>query len=75
MKDEEEEGHYDDEGNYVFNKNKDDIRDEWLDNLDWDAVKHKAGDQWNKMVYFLLLDLNKRFCLGRRRWKRRFEQS
>jgi CD2 antigen cytoplasmic tail-binding protein 2 len=50
MKDEEEEGHYDDDGNYVFDKKKDDIRDEWMDNLDWDSVKHKAGDHWNKMV-------------------------
>lgn len=48
--DEMEEGQYDEEGNYIFNKDKDDVRDEWLDNLDWDSAKYKAGALWNRTV-------------------------
>jgi hypothetical protein len=50
MNEEMEEGYYDEEGNFVFNKEKDEIHDQWLDNLDWDSVKQKAGGHWNKMV-------------------------
>jgi hypothetical protein len=32
-----------------------------MDNLDWDSVKHKAGDHWNKMVWFKLLILTHSF--------------
>ena len=53
MNEEMEEGHYDDEGNYVFDKKKDDVHDNWLDNVDWDSVKQKAGDRWHQMVRFL----------------------
>jgi CD2 antigen cytoplasmic tail-binding protein 2 len=58
MSEEMEEGHYDEDGNYVFNKEKEDIRDEWLDTLDWDSVKQKAGSQWQKMVCLLWTSLN-----------------
>lgn len=53
MSEENEEGNFDEEGNFIFKKDKDDIRDEWLDNLDWDSVKQKAGNQWQKMVRYL----------------------
>uniref|UniRef100_T1JFP8 GYF domain-containing protein n=1 Tax=Strigamia maritima TaxID=126957 RepID=T1JFP8_STRMM len=38
MKEELEEGHFDTEGNYYLNK-EDNVRDEWLDNIDWVKVK------------------------------------
>jgi len=50
MDEENEEGHYDEDGNYVFDKEKNDIKDEWLDGFDWDSVKQKAGSKWNKMT-------------------------
>lgn len=34
LKEEMEEGHFDSEGNYFIKKEKD-IRDNWLDNIDW----------------------------------------
>lgn len=37
MKEELEEGHFDKEGHYVWNKEKE-IRDNWLDNIDWMQV-------------------------------------
>lgn len=41
MKEEMEEGHFDGDGHYHWNKDKG-IKDHWLDNLDW--VKIKTGD-------------------------------
>lgn len=38
MKEELEEGHFDKEGHYVWNKEKE-IRDNWLDNIDWMQIK------------------------------------
>lgn len=38
MKEELEEGHFDKEGHYLWNKEKE-IRDNWLDNIDWVKVK------------------------------------
>lgn len=58
LNEEFEEGHYDEEGNFVYDKNKDEVYDEWMDNIDWDSVKHKAGDHWNKMA---CLGLNFKF--------------
>jgi CD2 antigen cytoplasmic tail-binding protein 2 len=43
MKEEEEEGHFDAMGSYVFDKTKEDIHDAWLDNIDWSRVKKDAG--------------------------------
>jgi len=34
LEDEEEEGYFDDTGNFVFNKEKNNIRDSWLDSID-----------------------------------------
>ena len=39
MKEEMEEGHFDKEGTYIFGKRpKDEIKDHWLDNIDWVKV-------------------------------------
>ncbi|OWF45363.1 CD2 antigen cytoplasmic tail-binding protein 2-like [Mizuhopecten yessoensis] len=38
MKDELEEGHFDKEGTYIYDK-KNEIRDTWMDNIDWVRVK------------------------------------
>ena len=38
LKEEMEEGHFDSEGNY-FLKKEEDIRDEWLDGVDWQKIK------------------------------------
>uniref|UniRef100_A0A915B9J3 GYF domain-containing protein n=1 Tax=Parascaris univalens TaxID=6257 RepID=A0A915B9J3_PARUN len=43
-----EEGHFDTDGNFIFNKKERDIKDAWLDNIDWAHVKSAAGDQWQK---------------------------
>ncbi|CAL2036609.1 CBN-TEG-1 protein [Caenorhabditis brenneri] len=46
MKEDEEDGHFDETGNFVFDKKQKDIQDAWLDGIDWSLVKKKAGDQW-----------------------------
>ncbi|CAD6196357.1 unnamed protein product [Caenorhabditis auriculariae] len=46
MKEDMEEGHFDDTGNFIFNKKEKDIQDAWLDGIDWSTVKKKAGEQW-----------------------------
>ncbi|KZC11937.1 PREDICTED: CD2 antigen cytoplasmic tail-binding protein 2 homolog [Dufourea novaeangliae] len=38
MKEELEEGHFDKDGHYLWNKEKE-IRDNWLDNIDWMQIK------------------------------------
>lgn len=41
MKEEMEEGHFDKEGTYIFGKRaKDEIKDHWLDNIDWVKVNN-----------------------------------
>ncbi|XP_014607137.1 PREDICTED: CD2 antigen cytoplasmic tail-binding protein 2 homolog isoform X1 [Polistes canadensis] len=42
MKDELEEGYFDKEGHYLWKKRKQ-IRDNWLDNIDWVQVKPRSG--------------------------------
>lgn len=42
MKEELEEGHFDGEGHYHFNKDKD-ITDNWLDNIDWVKIKKDSN--------------------------------
>lgn len=42
MKEELEEGHFDKEGHYVWNKEKQ-VRDNWLDNIDWVQIKAKPA--------------------------------
>lgn len=51
MKEEMEEGHFDKEGHYHWKKEKE-IRDNWLDEIDWMKVK---------MNYFQLLYL--KYCM------------
>lgn len=43
MKEELEEGHFDKSGHYQWNKEKE-IRDDWLDTIDWVKIKHKPGN-------------------------------
>ncbi|KAK3707682.1 hypothetical protein RRG08_050497 [Elysia crispata] len=43
MREEMEEGHFDAEGTYIFDKTKE-IRDNWIDNIDWVKVKHLNPD-------------------------------
>lgn len=38
MKEELEEGYFDKEGTYIFNKETDQIKDQWLDDIDWVKV-------------------------------------
>lgn len=40
MKEEQEEGHFDAEGHFQWDKSRNEVRDNWLDNLEW--VKPKA---------------------------------
>ncbi|GAB1608188.1 CD2 antigen cytoplasmic tail-binding protein 2 homolog [Argonauta hians] len=42
MKEELESGHFDKQGTYIFDK-QDEIRDNWIDNIDWQYVKHKQA--------------------------------
>ncbi|EJD75662.1 hypothetical protein LOAG_17242 [Loa loa] len=48
MKEDLEEGHFDADGNFIFDKKETEIKDAWLDNIDWANVKADAGDQWNQ---------------------------
>ncbi|CAG9531346.1 unnamed protein product [Cercopithifilaria johnstoni] len=48
MKEDLEEGHFDTAGNFIFNKKESEIKDAWLDNVDWANVKANAGNQWHK---------------------------
>ncbi|KAK2577448.1 hypothetical protein KPH14_003553 [Odynerus spinipes] len=47
MKEELEEGHFDKEGHYLWNKEKQ-IRDNWLDNIDWVQIKPRSGSTVTK---------------------------
>ncbi|CAH1973021.1 unnamed protein product [Acanthoscelides obtectus] len=42
MKEEMEEGHFDKEGHFIW-KNEKEIRDNWLDNIDWQKIKSTPG--------------------------------
>ncbi|KAH7731548.1 Lin1-like protein [Aphelenchoides avenae] len=50
MKEDLEEGHFDADGNFIYDKKEKDIRDNWLDNVDWDIVKSRAGKHWQQMT-------------------------
>ncbi|XP_060526791.1 CD2 antigen cytoplasmic tail-binding protein 2 homolog [Cylas formicarius] len=41
MKEEMEEGHFDKQGHFIWNNEKE-IRDNWLDNIDWQKIKHNS---------------------------------
>ncbi|KAL1242075.1 CD2 antigen cytoplasmic tail-binding protein [Trichinella spiralis] len=47
MLEEMDEGHFDSEGNFIFNRNSEDMKDAWLDNIDWGKVKKDAGHLWD----------------------------
>lgn len=46
MKEEMNEGHFDKEGHFIW-KNDEEIRDNWLDNIDWHKVKDNPNSQYN----------------------------
>uniref|UniRef100_A0A1I7XB79 GYF domain-containing protein n=1 Tax=Heterorhabditis bacteriophora TaxID=37862 RepID=A0A1I7XB79_HETBA len=48
MKEDLEEGHFDADGNFIFDKKEKNVKDAWLDDIDWGAIKEKAGDQWEQ---------------------------
>ncbi|ETN76561.1 hypothetical protein NECAME_11595 [Necator americanus] len=48
MKEDLEDGHFDETGNFIFDKKEKEIKDAWLDDIDWSTVKEKAGDQWEQ---------------------------
>lgn len=45
MKEELEEGHFDKEGTYHWKKEGKQIRDHWLDNIEWVKIKNKDGTE------------------------------
>jgi len=47
MKEEMEEGHFDKQGNYFFKKDAD-IKDAWLDNVDWKKIRQKENEEKDK---------------------------
>uniref|UniRef100_A0A915EHY3 Mitochondrial import receptor subunit TOM7 homolog n=1 Tax=Ditylenchus dipsaci TaxID=166011 RepID=A0A915EHY3_9BILA len=46
MKDDMEEGHFDKDGTFIYNKKDTTIKDAWLDNINWENVKNSAGKHW-----------------------------
>ncbi|VDN57931.1 unnamed protein product [Dracunculus medinensis] len=48
MKDDLEDGHFDTDGTFIFKKKEREIKDAWLDNIDWNYVKKNAGDRWHR---------------------------
>jgi len=47
MRDEMEEGHFDANGTYIFDKTKE-IQDSWMDNIDWVKVKRTTPEEEGK---------------------------
>ena len=47
MKDEKEEGVITKDGNFVFNKKNEEIKDNWLDNIDWGKVRPNFFSNYN----------------------------
>ncbi|KFD52724.1 hypothetical protein M513_06380 [Trichuris suis] len=50
MAEELDEGHFDSEGTFIFRSSKDEIKDAWLENIDWAKVKRDAGSLWEKQT-------------------------
>ncbi|KAK6190714.1 hypothetical protein SNE40_002517 [Patella caerulea] len=48
MREEMEEGHFDKNGTYIFDK-KDEVQDNWMDNIDWVRVKEREKNPKRKM--------------------------
>ncbi|CAK9302614.1 unnamed protein product [Gordionus sp. m RMFG-2023] len=44
MKEEMEEGHFDNSGNFIFDKKTVEIRDNWIDNIDWVQIKKQENN-------------------------------
>ncbi|CAG5118086.1 unnamed protein product [Candidula unifasciata] len=51
MREELEEGHFDSDGTYIFDKSKD-IKDNWIDNIDWVKVKHLNPEEAKKQQQY-----------------------
>lgn len=51
MKEDMEDGHFDQDGTFIFKKKDELIKDAWLDNINWDNIKNKAGNLWQKVLY------------------------
>lgn len=49
MKEEMEEGHFDKDGHFIWNNEKE-IRDNWLDNIDWQKIKHSQESADKYMI-------------------------
>lgn len=45
MSEELEEGHFDKEGTFIFKREKDNIKDHWLDNIDWVKIKVRKNKE------------------------------
>lgn len=45
MKEEMEDGHFDGDGFYHFKKDTNQIKDAWLDDIDWVKIKNREGDE------------------------------
>lgn len=48
IKDDLEEGHFNEDGAFIYDKKQNMIKDAWLDNIEWDKVKEDAGRNWKK---------------------------
>jgi len=44
MREEMEEGHFDSDGTYIFDRTKE-VHDSWMDNIDWGKVHHNKPDE------------------------------
>ncbi|KAK7087176.1 CD2 antigen cytoplasmic tail-binding protein 2 homolog [Littorina saxatilis] len=49
MKDELEEGHFDKDGNFIFDKTKN-IKDHWIDNINWVRIKESERQKAQQMI-------------------------
>lgn len=45
MKEELEEGHFDKQGTYIFEKDKEEVKDAWMDNIDWVRVQESQKNE------------------------------
>lgn len=58
MQDELEEGYFDAQGTYIWNKkDASEIKDSWLDSIDWVKVSEELGVEFKWIFIFTLLVL------------------
>lgn len=50
MREEMEEGHFDSDGTYIFDRTKAAIRDNWIDNIDWVRIKESERIKFQKQA-------------------------